>query len=237
MLDYDGTLAPFRDDPALAVPYPGVREWLRQIQDCARSRLVFISGRRAHEVQRLLEMGDVEIWGCHGLEKLSLDGTLHAAELDAATRDSLGWVGNALAQRDLLRFTEVKPTGYAVHWRGMPVDEAEGIRQRAAGVWEGLGQNASLRRLDFDGGIEICASAMNKGDVVRRIAAEFPGRCAMAYLGDDVTDEDAFRGVRGRGIGILVREVYRETSATAWLRPPEELLAFLRDWINAIQRR
>ena len=55
----------------------------------------------------------------------------------------------------------------------------------------------------------------------------------MAYLGDDLTDEDAFRAVATRGLGILVRQELRKTAAVAWLRPPEELLDFLHRWARA----
>lgn len=233
MLDYDGTLAPFQNDPSLAVPYPGVRELLRQIQDCPRTRLVIISGRQAHEVQRLLDIEGIEIWGCHGLEKLSTDGTRRQAELDPATKESLARVRQSWEECGLSPFMEVKPTGYAVHWRGLDSTKSNEIEERAGKVWNDLGQNSSVRRLDFDGGIEICASALNKGDVVQRIASEVPKPCSMAYLGDDVTDEDAFRALEGKGLAILVREIYRETAATAWLRPPQDLLAFLRDWMKA----
>jgi trehalose 6-phosphate phosphatase len=49
-------------------------------------------------------------------------------------------------------------------------------------------------------------------------------------LGDDLTDEDAFQVLEGRGLSILVRAAYRETIARAWLRPPQELIAFLEQW-------
>ncbi len=47
------------------------------------------------------------------------------------------------------------------------------------------------------------------------------------YLGDDLTDEDAFRALRGRGIGILVRDEDRPTCAEYALESPEEVRIFL----------
>lgn len=55
----------------------------------------------------------------------------------------------------------------------------------------------------------------------------------MAYLGDDVTDEDAFHAVKPRGLAVLVRAELRETAADLWIRPPRELVAFLRSWCDA----
>jgi len=50
-------------------------------------------------------------------------------------------------------------------------------------------------------------------------------------LGDDRTDEDAFKSIKGRGLGVLVREAFRPTYADVWIKPPEELLAFLARWL------
>jgi trehalose-phosphatase len=47
------------------------------------------------------------------------------------------------------------------------------------------------------------------------------------YIGDDVTDEDAFRAIAGRGIGVLVAEEPRETAAAYWLRDPDEVRELL----------
>ena len=53
---------------------------------------------------------------------------------------------------------------------------------------------------------------------------------AVAYLGDDMTDEDAFQAVKARGLAVLVRPQFRPTAADVWLRPPEELVAFMQHW-------
>lgn len=53
---------------------------------------------------------------------------------------------------------------------------------------------------------------------------------AIAYLGDDLTDEDAFQALDTRGLRVLVRDALRPTAADIWLQPPDELLDFLRSW-------
>src|SRR5438105_8801942 len=75
ILDYDGTLAPFREDPAAAEPYPGVRERLDAIMDNPRTRLVIVSGRWTKDLLPLLHLRRLpEIWGSHGWEQLRPDG-------------------------------------------------------------------------------------------------------------------------------------------------------------------
>ncbi|HVZ16212.1 MAG TPA: trehalose-phosphatase, partial [Terriglobales bacterium] len=65
--DYDGTLAPFVVDRTAARPYPNVPEALLTLAENG-VRVVIVSGREANEVQRLLGINSIEIWGCHGAE-------------------------------------------------------------------------------------------------------------------------------------------------------------------------
>ena len=232
LLDYDGTLAPFRVDPATAVPYPGVIQRLHRIRQCKRNRLVFISGRRAGEVNQFLGLENVEIWGCHGMERLRTDGSLEEFALDEKTLKAIGNVALRLREEGLGPLIEDKPVANAVHWRGLSTEQAEAVKEKVEIVWAGLPDRDRLRILRFDGGIEICAASMNKGDVVRQIALEVGESCAIAYMGDDVTDEDAFQALKGIGLSILVRESHRETAADIWIHPPGELLDFLDNWIR-----
>lgn len=230
LLDYDGTLAPFRADPTTAVPFPGIREALRLIQSCKRSKVVLVSGRRTQEVSQLLGLKEIEIWGCHGMERLSSTGILYPVNLDFQTAEALARVRKALVDAGLEQLLETKPTGYAVHWRGLAVEQSQSARRTVEAAWDDTPDKDVLRILHFDGGIEICAIAMNKGDVVRQVAASLGESCAMAYLGDDITDEDAFRALKGFGLSVLVRETYRNTSADVWIRPPGGVLSFLERW-------
>src|SRR5215510_12338247 len=77
MLDYDGTLAPFRVDPAQARPYPGIPATLDAIMQQGSTRVVLVSGRRAAEVPKLLGThSQPEVWGSHGWERLRPGGAL-----------------------------------------------------------------------------------------------------------------------------------------------------------------
>ena len=68
------------------------------------------------------------------------------------------------------------------------------------------------------------------GDFVKQILNECSRDEVIAYLGDDLTDEDAFKELKDKGLSVLVRKTYRETVADCWLKPPNELLDFLHNW-------
>ena len=68
---------------------------------------------------------------------------------------------------------------------------------------------------------------------MRDVLSGAPPGTVAAYLGDDLTDEDAFRALPEGALGVLVREELRPTDAGAWVRPPEGLLDFLDRWLAA----
>ena len=84
---------------------------------------------------------------------------------------------------------------------------------------------------EFDGGLEIRINTIDKGTAVQKIVEGAPKDSAIAYLGDDDTDEDAFKALGDRGISVLVSDRHRETLADLRIEPPEELLDFIRRWV------
>ncbi|MBW2018840.1 MAG: trehalose-phosphatase [Deltaproteobacteria bacterium] len=235
LLDYDGTLAPFRVERDKALPYPGVAEVLKRIIQNGGTRLVLISGRRLDELIPLVGLERLpEIWGSHGGEKLLPNGKYHRAVLSKETARGLdaaaGWMGEMGWSGRLER----KPSSVALHWRGMRPEKMEEMRARVLEHLPHLVEGTGLSLHEFDGGLELRPRGITKGKAVETILAEMQGDTVCAYLGDDLTDEDAFRALKGRSLGVLVREELRETRADLWLQPPKELLDFLRRWQAAI---
>lgn len=231
LLDYDGTLAPFRVERDEAAPYPAVRELLNEMLAAGHTRLVIISGRAVHDVWRLVNLAaPVEIWGCHGAERLLPDDTYAGPELSEQTAGGLARAAGWVEHHSLVARCERKPASIAFHWRGAAPEVAQELRVLVSEAWLPLTGEAGLALHEFDGGIELRVPQYTKGGAVRQIMAEEGARAALAYLGDDATDEDAFRALRLRGLGVLVRDELRPTAARHWLRPPGELLAFLERW-------
>lgn len=232
LLDYDGTLAPFRVKPEEARPYPEVLPVLREIMRGRATRVVIVSGRPAGELPPLLQLDErPEIWGSHGWERLAPDGATEVQQPNDDERRALEAAERAAAAAVACGARmERKLASLALHWRGLPGEAAQACRDAATRAWSGLSAAGPLALLDFDGGLELRAPGCNKQHAVKAVLAATPADAAIAYLGDDVTDEDAFRGVRTRGLSVLVRNEFRPTAADLWLRPPGELVAFLEHW-------
>ncbi len=234
LLDYDGTLAPFSADRDRAYPYAGVCEALARVLAAGGTRVAVVSGRAVRDVEPLLGLDPLpEIWGSHGLEHRGTDGAYLAspAEPRAAREieDACAWI----AGRGWESLLERKPFGLALHARSAPPGEFSRAREAVVGRWRADLEAAGLEALEFDGGIEWRPSGSHKGDVVEMVLSQMGPEAAVAYLGDDRTDEDAFRALSGRGLSVLVRGEPRATAADLWIRPPEELLEFLGEWERA----
>ena len=232
LLDYDGTLAPFACNPAQALPHTEIPDALQRIQRETDTRLAIVTGRRASDIPRLLGLANIEIWGCHGLERMRPDGSNEIARVDARLLAAVETACNLVACEGFSHLAERKTAGIAVHWRGRE-QISEHVVQRMRRIWSMIPDRNDLRFAPFDGGIEIRVAVKDKGDAVRSILNEMGPGVAMAYLGDDVTDEDAFGALTRRGLNVLVRNAYRPTLADAWIKPPVGLLSFLRAWISA----
>ena len=236
MLDYDGTLAPFREDRMQALPWPGIADRLDRLSTMPSVHLALVTGRSARELASLLPtQHPVEIWGSHGREHLTADGIYTSASLAPAQQTALDQLEKALDEAGLAAQVERKPASLAAHWRGLPPAAAEKVEQVARDAFRAAGERAGLQLLVFDGGIEVRSDSIHKGHAALHMLTRFPTATA-AYLGDDITDEDAFAVLRGRVLTLLVRAEPRPSQAAYWLRPPQDLLAFLDAWIHAAER-
>lgn len=233
LLDYDGTLAPFRVDRFQALPWSGVRELLMQIQRQGRTRIVVITGRSAHELVPLLGIDPpLEIWGLHGAERVFPDGRREMEQTPLAAREKLDELRAILRRDNLGGLFEDKPNGIVMHWRGASPLKARLIEQRVRELLEPLAGKDGLTLLEFEAGVELRVGR-DKGGAVEMILREADPDALVAFLGDDLTDEAAFRVVTNlgpHGLSVLVRSQWRKTEAEVWLRPPGELIKFLEMW-------
>jgi len=234
MLDYDGTLAPFREARDEAIPYPGVREAVTTLVGAKHTRVVIVSGRALRDLRPLLAVQpEPEMWGSHGWERYRPG--VGEEQADPGTRARAG-LARALAHARTVApagAVEIKPVSVAVHVRGMDSNTTEELLEEVRAGWTDVAVDTGLRMHDFDGGVELRVPGRDKGTSVRAILSESPRTASVAFLGDDRTDEDAFEVLRGLGLSVLVRSELRDTAADLWIRPPEELLEFLERWNRA----
>ncbi len=217
--DFDGTLSDIVNDPDAARPVAGATEALQKL--AARCPVAVLSGRDLADVTKRVGVSGIWYAGSHGFELTAPDGTHHQNEAAAAAIPLLEQAADQL--RDQLRsipgvVVEHKRFGVAVHYRNAERDRvgevAAGVR--AAGRRDGLrvttGREVIELRPDMD---------WDKGKTLRWVLDRLPEASSASltpvYLGDDITDEDAFDAIRHDGVPILVRHNDDGDRATAAL--------------------
>jgi trehalose 6-phosphate phosphatase len=228
--DYDGTLAPFRKERMKAVPYRGVRELIDDILTRTTIRFVVVSGRPASEVSSLLgTRNKPEIWGAHGWERMYPDGTCRRWPVNSKALLGLSKARKAAEEKSLQQYCEMKTGALALHWRGVSQAEKRKIEDLVNLDLKSIASHHDLKLRSFDGGIELLATGRNKGRAIKAIIGDKASHVYPIYLGDDLTDEDAFKVVaQVGGHGILVNGKKRPSRAHFQLMPPEGVVDFLR---------
>jgi len=235
MLDYDGTLAPLVQKRDQAYPYPGAIERVSKLMERKSNRLVIVSGRSLVDLEKLLGISEIELWGSHGLERKLPDGKMILAPINEISKNGLERGIRACQEVAEAQYCEIKPYSVALHWRGMDPEEAARIGSLVELKWNTICSEYNFELHRFDGGIELRLRGQNKGDVVEELLREVSKDIAIAYLGDDATDEDAFARLGNRGLKVLVRKQFRTTQADVHLIPPDDLLKFLDLWDAAYE--
>ena len=236
ILDIDGTLAPFKKERQNVNLWPGIREILEQIISAEKSEVIFVTGRKASEAEKILNLKNKpKIWGEHGWEVLNKNGSLKKHPFDKTKKELLEQIF-LTAQRNVPKeCLEKKYSGIAIHWRGLTQKEKDAINKWLENQGLPLVEKAGFEKMPFDGGLEIRVPGRDKGVVVREIVNSSPKNSLFAYLGDDMTDEKAFVELPEDGISVLVRKDPRKTKAKFWICPPQELIEFLKIWKECLK--
>jgi trehalose 6-phosphate phosphatase len=215
--DYDGVLARLRDEPSAAVPEPGVAEALARIAGVAGVTVAIVSGRGVADLQATSGLSGPFRWvGSHGEE---FDGPL-SGEL-AHRRDELAAVLAPVVADVPGARLEIKPASVAVHVRQVQ----DPVAAAAVLVRAGTLVDSSLTLKPGKDVLEVALTDADKGTALRRLIADIDAAAAM-YLGDDVTDEDAFRALRPDDLTIKVGD--GSTDARYRVPDPAGALAVLR---------
>jgi trehalose-phosphatase len=224
LLDLDGTLAPIAPTPAAAeVPAPTLAA-LGNLVELGWS-IAVISGRAAADAAKLVPVKGVKIFGSHGAE-----GDRRSPTKASQRRlDRLAVEAGELAANVPGIFVERKPFGIALHDRQVARGRLPSWR-RMLEEWLTSAEIEGLERLDGKRVVELRPEGANKGGIVgrllKRCTANLPDDSLVA-IGDDETDEDMFRALKGKGLAVRVAAPGKKTLAAARLASPLGVQRFL----------
>ncbi|WP_235037652.1 MULTISPECIES: trehalose-phosphatase [unclassified Novosphingobium] len=222
-LDFDGTLVEIVDHPDDVVVGPRLAGMITALSQRLGGRLAIVTGRSIAALEALIGPVEVAVAGSHGGEFRPRSGAEVEPLADPLPAAVVAALENFAATNGGL-LVEPKPFSVAVHYRRHP-EALEGLLACA----QALAEKRGLAMKHGKQVIELAMPGSDKGTAVVRFMGlpAFAG-AAPLFLGDDVTDEDAFRAVRHLGgQGVLVGPM-RATAAA--LRLPG--VAAVHTWLE-----
>lgn len=233
-LDYDGTLVPFAPRPEQAVPGPRVLEVLNALAGRSDVVLAIVSGRTLPELEEFIPLHPVWLSALHGAV-IRPPGKRPEWLIDPASIGLLRDLIKNISQR--LFFESCLPGGFrlenkglslAIHFRDVPDEQAEDGLERLLRVVGPMVDDSLFELMPGAKVVEIRPLNVNKGQAVSLIA-DSNRDCFPVYLGDDVTDEDAFKALREKGFTVRVSSETRPTAARWQLMQTGDTLDFLEN--------
>ncbi len=226
-LDIDGTLAHIRPRPEDVGPEPRRTDLLSRARRVLTGRLAILSGRPIAEIDYITGNTVRAVAGVHGLERRDAEGERRDQILTEPVRHALEQallVLSGLAEQKSGVLIEAKGPSIGVHYRLNP--QAESMVKT---ITANIAQNSPLVLQAGDRMVELRAPGPDKGDALRAFMNEPPFEgFRPVFVGDDLTDEHAFRAAAQLGgFGILVGQA--RDSAAAFRLPNVQAVL---DWLE-----
>lgn len=229
-IDYDGTLSEIVSDPRQAVLKQSLKDVLHR---CSPSiKIAVISGRDRVDVQERVGLDGIFYVGSHGLDMCGPgcfyyqveEAQKFSSELQDATM-----AATLIFEKVKGVHLERKSFSTAIHYRMVPDTEEDSIRDK---IFTLIRKYPHLKAKAGKKVIEIFPDInWGKGEAVKKLSEILnidPAHSIPIYLGDDLTDEDAFKELRHKGIGIKIDEDGEtSTEARYFLKNPGEVEKFL----------
>ena len=229
-LDYDGTLTPIVDRPELAIMTSAMRETVRKLASVCVTAIV--SGRGLADVAALVKLDELIYSGNHGFEISTPGASAVHNEKGRPFMEAVAAISRTIEERIANidgSIVENKTYSLSVHYRLVSperVPEIERIVDTALADYPNLHKRHGKKVFEIRPKID-----WHKGKAVLLLlqTLDLDGDDGVpTYVGDDITDEDAFRALKGRGIGVLVGTEARESAADYTLHNTDETQQFLQ---------
>ena len=235
-LDYDGTLSPIVSRPEQAMLSDSMRAVLRAL--ATKLPVAILTGRDLADVRQRVGVDAIVYAGSHGFDIAGPHGlrrqmaTEFLPKLDMAEKelhDALDGIPGALVERKRFSIT--------AHYRNVNENDVPAFAKAVGAV---AARHPELRGIDGKKVYELLPNiGWDKGKAVLWLLrtpdlASSSGGIRPIYIGDDSTDEDAFRELELPGIGIIVTEHPRQSAARYMLKDSSEVELFLRSLVARV---
>lgn len=237
--DYDGTLTPIVETPEKAIIFQETQELLKKLSKNPKCKIAIISGRALKDIKGLIGLKGIIYAGNHGLEiegpKIKFE-----AQVSPRLKSIIRHINDDLVTKVSGikgAFVEDKGLTISVHYRLVDKEDVPLLQNI---ITEIINPYIVRGKIKINPGKKVYEIKpplnWDKGKVVlwilaRQQFAQGDEKVFPIYIGDDITDEDAFKALKDRGLTILVGEP-GASKAHYYLKNTEEVIRFLRQILD-----
>ncbi len=238
-LDYDGTLTPIVKRPEDALIS---EEMKKALQKCAaKFKVAAVSGRDMDDLKSKVGVGNLIYGGSHGFRISGPDGLYREHEKTGEIIPKLDKIEEKLHHIfEGIEGVQIDRKRYAIgiHYRNANEENIPEITGKADDIIE---QNPGFKKGEGKKIVEIKPDVdWHKGKAViwitEKLGLQDHNKYVPVYIGDDVTDEDAFQSILDFGIGILVGSHGKDTAAKFKLKNVYQVRIFLEKLADSVNR-
>ncbi|EDW87761.1 probable trehalose-phosphate phosphatase C [Drosophila yakuba] len=235
LLDYDGTLAPIADNPAKTKMPVELEAILHKIAKHPKVFLAVISGRGLKDVQKQVNIDGITYAGNHGLEIEYPDGSRHDYELPTEIQKNYIAMVEELKEKVEKNgaWVEDKKVSLTYHYRDTPVELKDQQKQLASEICKKFGFRANQAHEAIEAKPPV---NWNKGEAAlyilkQKFGDNWPQEVSVIFAGDDTTDEDAMRVLRGLGRSFRISADAQIQTYADFRLPKQAVMTDLLKWI------
>lgn len=232
-LDYDGTLISFQDKPDEVVTPKDIKKTLKDLSKIDRVNIFIITGRKLSDIKKLVPLDSISYAALHGIQIEFEDNHQFLWPQAKKIRPLLKDIKNKAYvkfQSDDKILIEDKKYTLAFHYRMIPKEKIKFKTKRFLDLVKRIDKENKLNIIKGDKVIEIRPYGWDKGKAVNVILDRYKSSSTILpiYIGDDTTDNDAFKYLCKTGITVYVQNKSElDPDARYYLKNPDEVKKFL----------
>ncbi|MEW6215593.1 MAG: trehalose-phosphatase [Nitrospirota bacterium] len=229
-LDYDGTLVPIQKNPAQCILSDKLRNQLQLLADSNRCYLTILSGRSLSDIRKMVRIKKIYYGGNHGLD-ISGPDVRYTHPKAIFAKPIMNCIRQHL-QKKIVNiegaWLEDKKFTVSLHFRSVKKKDILSTKKEFYRIVTQFSENKSLSILKGKKVLELVPdTSWNKGVAALWILQRLKDKCLPIYIGDDWTDETAFKTLRTRGVTIRIGKS-KKTSANYYLKGYREVSRLLQ---------
>ncbi len=229
-LDFDGTLVPIQKDPAQCFLLHETKKQLLLLTDSKHCYITILSGRSLSDIKKRVGIKKIYYGGNHGLN-ISGSGMRYTHPEAQKAKSIINAIERRL-KKEIAKikgvWLENKKYSLSLHFRSVTATDIPLIKKIFRNTVDEFLKKNLLSVIKGKKVLELVpAVSWDKGKAVFLILQRLKHKCLPIYIGDDQTDENAFRALNKKGITIRVGKSAK-TAADYYLKNQREVSEFLK---------